>query len=66
MGSPKFQGLLADKSAEIGSSGDEVRGDAGEVGGCFCGGVHFLISLNASVAGNPEKGDVLTLMVGKV
>ena len=27
------------------------------MGVCFCGGVDFLISLNASVAGNLDKGD---------
>jgi len=27
------------------------------VGDCFCGGVDFLIPLNASVAVNPDKGD---------
>jgi len=31
--------------------------DAEEVVGCFCGNVGFLISLIASVAGDPDKGE---------
>ena len=27
------------------------------MGGCSCGSVDFIISLNASVARNPDKGD---------
>jgi len=27
------------------------------VGGCFCDSVDFLISLNASVTGDPDKSD---------
>ena len=27
------------------------------MGSCFCGSVDFLIYLNASVPGNPDKGD---------
>ena len=34
-----------------------MRGDAGEMGGCFCSGVDLLISLNTWVVGNPDKGD---------
>jgi len=33
-----------------------VRRYAWEEGGCFCGSVDFLISLNASLVGDPDKG----------
>ena len=39
--------------------------DAGEVGDWFGGSVDFLISLNGSVAGDPDKGDG-DLMVERV
>ena len=57
MASPKFEALLTDKSVKISCSGEEVWRDTREVGGCFCGGVNFLIFQIASVAGNADESD---------